>query len=161
MTTHKITWLLFHEPIDLFLRTAAAFSKKIAEETNNRISVEVYTTKEYADKFNNGLDFDPLTLIEQGSVQMSQLPVNQLGKWGVMDFFALDMPYLFRDHDHCARVLEGTIGEKLLTDLEQKTPVRGLSFTYSGGYRLMAADKPIDTTEQLRSEEHTSELQSH
>ena len=40
MTTQKIVWLLFHEPVDLFLRTAQAFSEKILDLTEGRIKVE-------------------------------------------------------------------------------------------------------------------------
>ena len=143
MTTHKITWLLYHEPIDLFLRTAKAFSERIAERTNNRISVEIYTTKEYAEKFTNGIEFDPVSLLVNGHIQMSQVYINELVKEGASDFSALEMPFLFRDHDHCARVLEGEIGQFLFDKMQAKVDVKGLAFTYSGGYRVMATEKNI------------------
>jgi predicted nucleotidyltransferase len=57
MAERTITWLLYHEPIDLFLRTANAFSKEIAQLTQGRLKVDVYTIKEYADKFKNGAEF--------------------------------------------------------------------------------------------------------
>ena len=149
-SSHHITWLLHHEPIDLFVRTAKAFSSKIAELTEGRIRVDVFTMKEYADKFNNGIEFEPVALMQQNHVQMSQLKTNELAKWTATDFWSFDMPYLFRDHDHCSRVIEGKIGEDLLNDLSVKTPVRGLAFTYSGGYYVMASNSPITTAEDLK-----------
>jgi TRAP-type C4-dicarboxylate transport system substrate-binding protein len=146
----KITWLLYHEPVDLFLRTANAFAKEIAELTNNRIEIEIYTVSEYSQKFKNGAKIDPVKLIESGEVQMSQLQVNRLAFWHTPDFFALDLPFLFRDHDHASKVLDGEIGQSMLAGLAKKSPVRGLAFTYSGGYRVVAADKEIRTVEDLK-----------
>jgi TRAP-type C4-dicarboxylate transport system substrate-binding protein len=56
---------------------------------------------------------------------------------------------LFKDHDHATRVLEGEVGETLLTKLTNKSNVRGLSFTYSGGFRQMIANKRVSTLEDL------------
>jgi TRAP-type C4-dicarboxylate transport system substrate-binding protein len=58
------------------------------------------------------------------------------------------MPFLFNNHDHCSRVLEGPIGENMLNSLpEQTKSMRGLAFTYSGGYRCVAAKEPITSVE--------------
>ena len=147
--TKKITWLLFHEPIELFLRTAESFSKEIKRLTNNRIQIDVYTKEQYAKEFKSGSIRDPISLINSGNVQMTQLQVGYLAKWSAVDFHALDMPFIFRDYAHCDRVLEGDIGEGLLNDLKTHTPVHGLAFTFSGGYRLIAAEKPINVAEDL------------
>jgi TRAP-type C4-dicarboxylate transport system substrate-binding protein len=146
----KITWLLFHEPIDLFLRTAKAFSQEINKLTDGRLEINVYTMDEYKTKFNKGSEFDPINLINFGEVHMSQLPVGRIANWQTPDFFALDLPFLFSDHDHASRVLDGEIGNNLLSGLEDTTPVRGLCFTYSGGFRVFAADKPINSMDDLK-----------
>lgn len=154
MTENKkqtIRWVIFHEPIDLFLRTANAFSDEIKKLTNGRLEIEVYTVNEYAEKFHNGVRFDPSTLIKSGEVQMSQCYIATLGAARATDFYALEMPFLFKDHDHVSRVLEGKIGKTLLEEtLPQKTSMRGLAFTYSGGYRVMASNKKIHTKEDLK-----------
>lgn len=148
--TQKVRWLLYHEPVDLFLRTANSFAKEIRELTNGRIDIEVYTPTEYCDKFHNGQLLDPVALIKSGEIQMSQTQVCFMGTWGAEDFFALEMPFLFTDHDHATRVLEGEIGSKLLNDLAEKTPVRGLAFTYSGGYRCIASRTPVISAEDFK-----------
>jgi len=148
--TQKVYWLLYHEPIDLFLRTATIFAKEIKELTNGRIDIEIYTPKEYCDKFHNGQIMDPTALIKSGEVQMSQTQVGYLGIWGAEDFYALELPFLFDSHDHATRVLEGEIGQNLLANLAEKTPVRGLAFTYSGGYRCIASRTPIVKAEDFR-----------
>lgn len=146
-----IRWVIFHEPIDLFLRTANAFCDEIKQATNGRIEIEVYTQKEYADKFKNGSRFESMALMASGEVQMSQMYVAKIAESRVEDFYALELPFLFRDHDHAARVLEGEIGKTLLgKTLPEKTSVRGLAFTYSGGYRVMASSKQVKTAEDLK-----------
>jgi TRAP-type C4-dicarboxylate transport system substrate-binding protein len=149
--TQKIRWVIFHEPIDLFLRTANAFTNEIKQATNGRIDIEVYTISEYSKKFKDGVRFDPMALINSGEVQMSQLYVAKLGEARVSDFYALELPFLFKNHDHAARVLEGDIGRTLLgKTLPEKSAIRGLAFTYSGGYRVMASSKQIKTAEDIK-----------
>jgi TRAP-type C4-dicarboxylate transport system substrate-binding protein len=142
---HTIRWVLYHEPIHLFVRTARAFSEEMQKLTNGRIAVEVYTLEEYADKFKNGVKHDPLALIQNNDVEMSQLQTGYVAMWNNPDFFALEMPYLFTDHDHATRVLDGAIGRTMLDSLQNNTTVHGLAFTYSGGYRVMASDKKINS----------------
>lgn len=149
--SQKIRWVIFHEPIDLFLRTANAFCDEIKQLTNGRLEIEVYTVSEYANKFHNGLSFDPPALINSGEIQMSQCYIATLGAARATDFYALDMPFLFKDHDHVSRVLEGEIGQKMLNEtLPEKTSMRGLAFTYSGGYRVIASNKQIRNAEDLK-----------
>lgn len=147
--THKVRWLLYHEPVDLFLRTANSFAKEIKQLTDGRIDIEIYTPKEYCDKFHGGTMMDPTALIKSGEVQMSQTQVSYLGVWGAEDFYALELPFLFTSHEHATRVLEGEIGQNLLNNLAEKTPVRGLAFTYSGGFRCMASKTPVVSAEQF------------
>jgi len=149
--THQIKWILFHAPVEIFVRTAEAFAKEIGELTDGRINIEVYKLEEYADKFNQGVFVDPVTLLKTNEVQMSQIQTNWLGHSNATDFYALDMPFLFDSHDHCSRVLEGPIGESMLSSLPEKTQsMRGLAFTYSGGYRCIAAREPITSVEGFR-----------
>jgi TRAP-type C4-dicarboxylate transport system substrate-binding protein len=62
---------------------------------------------------------------------------------------AFDLPFLFQDHDHATRVLEGIVGESLLAKLASKSNVRGLSYTYSGGFRQMISNKAVSTLADL------------
>ena len=147
---HKVKWLLFHSPVELFLRTANAFSDEIKQLTDGRIDIEVYTIEQYAKEFNSDVYDDPLVLLKDNIIQMSQVQTYWLGACDAIDFFAFDLPFLFKDHDHASRVLEGDIGNKLLDDLVNKTGMRGLAFTYSGGYRVIASTKEIKTAEDLQ-----------
>jgi TRAP-type C4-dicarboxylate transport system substrate-binding protein len=146
---HVIRWVLYHEPVHLFIRTAKSFSNEIQKLTDGRISVEIYTLEEYADKFKNGVYHEPMALIQNDDIEMSQMQTNHIAIWGNPDFNALEMPYLFKDHEHATRVLDGQIGRQLLDSLQERTPVNGLAFTYSGGYRVMASDKELNSIDDF------------
>jgi TRAP-type C4-dicarboxylate transport system substrate-binding protein len=156
-----ITWLIAHEPVSLFLRTAQAFKQKIAELTNNKFDVEIYTLKEFDAKFPNKRSkdssmhykADPMNLLDSEDIQMSQMHITDLARWHSPEFLALEMPFIFKDHDHATRVLEGEIGRKMLDGLKDKSPARGMEFTYSGGFRCLASNKPISGLDDVRQTE--------
>jgi TRAP-type C4-dicarboxylate transport system substrate-binding protein len=146
-----IRWVIAHEPIDLFLKAAQRFANSVREKTNGNIDIEILSLTEYSQKYNSGkkvTKHDLLQLMEDGVVEMSQMYTTWLGHYN-KDMFVLDLPFLFRDHEHADRVLEGSIGQYILNGLE-KTPVRGLAFTYSGGYRIIPANKELSTVDAFR-----------
>ena len=67
--TRTIRWVLYHEPIDLFIRTAEAFGDEIARLTDGRINVEIYSTTEFAEKFKKGIDVEPLVWMQLAIVK--------------------------------------------------------------------------------------------
>ena len=147
----KIHWLLEHEPVELFLRTAKEFDKRIRALTNNEIQIEIYTKDEYQAAFGTTKEAtDALLLIHSGDVQMTQTQIGQVGAWYCPDFFALEMPFLFDNHEHATRVLDGEIGKGLLGSIEKNATAKGLAFTYSGGYRVFASTDAINTAEDLK-----------
>ena len=147
--TTKIRWVIAHEPLNLFLRAAEDFERRVNEQqTEHEIQVEIMTLTEYSHRYNNGVivtKHDLLDLMEAGQIEMSQMYTTWLAERYEQDFLAFDMPFLFRDHDHATRVLEGEVGETLLAKLTDKSNIRGLSFTYSGGFRQMISNKKVST----------------
>ena len=153
--TQKIRWLIAHEPVELFLRTAEAFQKKIAELTDNKFEVEIFTPQSYSKKYGAtestpNTVVDPMVNMSEGDIEMSQLHITELARHDSPDFYALELPFLFRDHDHAARVLEGPIGKGLLDTLETRSPARGLAFTYSGGFRCVASNTNLTNLSDLK-----------
>ena len=150
----RIKWLIAHEPQHLFVRTAEAFANKIKELSGGEIIIEPITAKEFSEKFSpdtkNGV-FTQKTLfdaLENNTVQMSQTQTCFFGQFDE-NFRALDMPFLFRDHDHATKVLEGRIGTTLRERLSRKSHMRGLAFTYSGGFRVIGSNEPINSVREL------------
>ena len=151
--TTKIRWVIAHEPLNLFLRAAADFERRVNEQqSKHKIEVEIMTLSEYSQRYNDGVvvtKHDLLDLMEAGQIEMSQMYTTWLAEKYEQDFLVFDLPFLFKDHEHATRVLEGEVGETLLNKLTDKSNVRGLCFTYSGGFRQMISNKKVSTLEEL------------
>jgi len=170
----KIRWLIAHQPEELFVRTATAFASELAKHCGDQFEVEILTYPKYVSKYGEitGLDklskYDQVNAItpgqksdieqgieafwnslEDGVIEMSQTQVSLIAQWHY-DFAAIDMPYMFDSHDHVSRVVDGEIGQELCQKLGEKSPVTGLAFTYSGGYRVIGSDKPIYDLDDLQ-----------
>jgi TRAP-type transport system periplasmic protein len=147
-----IKWVLAHEPIELFIRAAQVFANEVNAKAPGELNIEVMTMSEYSQKYNNGVvvsKHELLDLLDTGKIEMSQTYTITLGKVN-KDFFALDLPFLFKDHDHAGRVFEGTVGQDLLDSLQETKNVKGLAFTYSGGFRIIPGNEPVSKIEDLR-----------
>lgn len=161
----KIRWLIAHEPIELFLRTAEAFSAKLNEIVPGRFEVEIYTVSQYLEKFGDTVKVPnemhlapsvkkyqthPISNMDDGLLEMSQLNVGELAKLVNSNFWALELPFIFRDHDHAQKVLEGEIGKGLLNSLKENSPCQGLAFTYSGGFRCVVSETELKNLEDFK-----------
>ena len=151
--TTKIRWVIAHEPLNLFLRAAKDFEHKVnAEQSEHKIDVEIMTLTEYSQRYNDGTivtKHDLLDLMEAGKIEMSQMYTTWLAEHYEQDMLAFDLPFLFNDHAHATRVLEGEVGEYLLDKVSAKSNIRGLSYTYSGGFRQMISNKLVSTLAEL------------
>ena len=145
-----IKWLLFHQPAELFIRTAEHFAEEINKISNTGFKLEILRLEDYIEKYNNGMPCDPIAELKAGKGQMSQLYAGALAGAGASDFLALSLPYLFKSHDHATKVFEGEVGKELLTHLDDNVKVKGLCFTYSGGYKMLASDTPVQCMEELK-----------
>jgi len=143
-----VRWVLAHEPIELFVRAAKKFTEEVNARAAGHLDIEVLTLSEYSAKYNGGKKVskhDLLDLMDSGAIEMSQMYTTWLGERYSKDMHVLDLPFLFRDHDHAARVLDGEIGRCLLGGLAESSNIKGLAFTYSGGFRMIPATTEINS----------------
>lgn len=87
--------------------------------------------------------------LRDGDFEITQTQVSIIGGNLDRNFHAVDLPFLFEDHDHVSRVLDGEIGDSMCAGLADRTNVRGLAFTYSGGYRVIGAKQEITNLSEL------------
>lgn len=147
-----IKWVIAHEPIGLFLKVAERFAKEVNEKTNGLFNIEVLSLSDYAEKYNDGkaiTKYDLMDLINSGAIEMSHIYTTWLGDYN-QDLHALDLPFIFQDHAHADRVLEGSIGRELLDGVSTNSNIKGLAFTYSGGYRVVPANFKADTVDSWK-----------
>lgn len=160
----KVRWLIAHQPQELFVRTARAFSEELAKHCKDEIQIEILTYPEYCAQYNeipnlDGIDRNDEThskamdaffnAMFDGQIEMSQMQVATIGEL-YSDFHALDLPFLWEDHDHVTQTLEGPVGQELCANLGRRTGVTGLAFTYSGGYRVIGSNEPITSLDELQ-----------
>jgi TRAP-type C4-dicarboxylate transport system substrate-binding protein len=130
---YVIRWVLAHEPAGVFARAAAQFGRLVNKESNGDIVVKVV----HVAKFGNRGYVSPryaIHAVAAGRVEMTQDYTTALGHLS-HPLWVLDMPYLFPNHAQAAKVLDGPIGHRLLASLPPS--MKGLAFTYSGGYRIL------------------------
>lgn len=152
MNKKHVKWVLAHEPIELFIRAAKVFAAEVEKRAPGQLEIEVMTMSEYSQKYNNGVvvtKHELVDLLDQGLIEMSQTYTITLGRIN-KDFYALDLPFLFESHDHASRVFEGEVGTQLLDSLQESKKVKGLAFTYSGGFRIIPGNEEVCRIEDLR-----------
>jgi TRAP-type C4-dicarboxylate transport system substrate-binding protein len=93
--------------------------------------------------------------MDDGKIHMSQTQITVIGGF-YRPFHTLDLPFLFNGHEHVSRVLDGKIGDELCEELSKNTQARGLGFTYSGGYRIVGSNEPIESLEDLNEMDITT-----
>lgn len=152
MQPKLVKWVLAHEPIDIFIKAAEKFTEVMDKLAPGQLQIEVMTLSQYAERYNQGQPItkhDLLQLMEDDLIEMSQTYSYVLGNKYAPDMHVVDMPFLFRDHDHAAKVFEGEIGAKLLNSYGKNSNLQGLAFTYSGGFRNLPLSKNIESLNEL------------
>jgi TRAP-type C4-dicarboxylate transport system substrate-binding protein len=160
----KLRWLIAHQPQELFVRTARAFAEELNKYCADELEVEILTYPEYREQYGVIPDLDILdkkdVVLDKGveafwqalfdsKIEMSQIQVGQVGEL-YSDFHALDLPFIFDNHDHVSETLEGPIGQELCATLGKKSGVTGLAFTYSGGFRVIGSNTPLTSVDELQ-----------
>ena len=144
-----IKWVIAHEPIGLFLKVAEDFAAKVNAKAKGKYFIEVLSLTDYSNKYNAGKRVtknDLMDLINSGAIEMSHIYTTWLADYN-KDLHALDLPFLFKDHDHATRVLEGDIGRSLLNEVSNNSNIHAMSYTYSGGFRIVPANFRADTVD--------------
>lgn len=153
MKTIKLTWVIAHEPAYLFYRVAADFKRIISEKSKSvNVEIDILTAEEYNEKYS---PVEPASrhnlwkFLQDNTVQIAQMQTTSLARQFNKDMHVLDLPYLFTDHDHAARVLEGDVGKTLLNSFDESSKLKGLAYTYSGGFRLMPFNSTVTSLGEL------------
>lgn len=145
----KVRWLLAHQPAEAFRRAAKSFAQELSKETGGQMELVLLEPKDVGSKTDNVEPRRIFELLANGEVELSQTVTTGIGEIEP-DFWALDLPFLFKDHAHASRVLDGKVGHKLLASLEKKK-IHGLAFTYSGGFRIIpSTDRAIRSVSDFK-----------
>lgn len=118
------------------------FAEQVEKETNGGIKVEVFPDSQLGGERDN---FEGLQL---GSLQASIISTAVTSTFSP-NMSILDLPFLFKDHDSAYRVLDGEIGDTLLTELSDQGVI-GMNF-WENGYRYLTNSvKEVKSPEDLK-----------
>ena len=147
----NLKWIIAHEPLYLFERTAKAFANMIKENSNGEITIEILTKEDYRAKYDPDF-FEMRDLFDHISTGKIDIGHTHTFRFGGVDnnFRVFDMPYLFEDHEHASRVVDGPIGMSMAKRLAKNSNMRGLAYTYSGGFRIVGSNEEFTTLEDLQ-----------
>jgi TRAP-type transport system periplasmic protein len=149
-----INWVLAHEPYHVFIKAADNFAREVEAETNGRYKINVIDLHQWnaaaqTNLTNQTTDREKIIgLVDAGTIDMATVYANTLGTID-QDMYALTMPFLFNDHETAQKTIDGPVGQHMLAKVAETSNVRGLVFTYSGGFRIVPSTQAIETLEDF------------
>jgi TRAP-type C4-dicarboxylate transport system substrate-binding protein len=150
MTTKTINWVLAHEPYHVFIEAARSFADEVADETNGEYQINVIDLNEWnaiaqANLSVHTTDREKIIgLVDSGVIDMATVYASTLGRID-RDMYALTMPFLFDSDEHARGVIDGAVGQHMLAKVADNSGIRGLAFTYSGGFRIVPSNRQIES----------------
>lgn len=147
-TSKVIHFKAAHGPYQVVLKPLTVFKEEVEKLTQGRIKVEL-SIPENAKDTNQAAVTKTFNDVVSGKIEMSQLYTSYMSNYE-KDFLALEIPFILKDHQHAFEVVDGDIGKSLLAKLESQSPIKGLGFTYCGGYRMIGSKRvKINTVEDF------------
>lgn len=114
---------------------------ELREKTDGRVGLEIFPNAQL------GGERELIENIQFGNVDLVFVSSAPLASFNP-EFFAFDIPFLFKDREQAYEVLDGEIGKDLLTSLEGVGMV-GLGYWENGFRQLTNSKKEIRTPEDL------------
>ncbi|MDO6737990.1 TRAP transporter substrate-binding protein [Wenyingzhuangia sp. 2_MG-2023] len=118
------------------------FQKELAKISEGNLNVKIFPDGQL------GGERETLELLQIGSISMTKVSAATMANF-VPEYGAVSIPYVFKDLEHCHRVLEGAVGEILLEKGTERW-LRGLCFYDAGSRSFYTAKKPIKTAEDVK-----------
>lgn len=114
---------------------------RLRELSGGSLRVDIYPGEQL------GSERETLELLQIGSLAMTKSSASVMANFAP-SYQVLGLPYLFRGEDHAWQVLEGRIGQELLTSSEPQR-LRGLTFYDAGSRSFYTRDRPIHSPADL------------
>ncbi len=113
----------------------------VAEKSNGQMEISIYPSQQL------GTEGQCLELLQIGIIGITKVSAAVV-EGIVPEFKVLSLPYIFRDKQHYFKVLDGEVGEELLTAGEDYW-LRGLCYYDAGSRSFYSRDKLIQTPADL------------
>lgn len=128
-------------------RALEFMAQRVGVLSNGDLKLEIFPGEQL------GTETQCLEQVQAGTLAITKVSAGAIGNF-VSVYKVLSLPYLFKDGEHCWRVLEGAVGTELLralatADNGAQSGLRGLCF-YDAGTRNFYSREPILTPADLK-----------
>src|SRR5262245_32344524 len=119
--------------------------KKLEQATGGRIGIQMYPSMQL------GGEKEMIEQAQVGALAMARVSVGPMGPI-VPEFNVFNLPFMFRDAQHMEKVIDGPIGDELLTKLSAHPTANliGLCWMNAGTRHVYNSKKPIRSVEDLK-----------
>ncbi len=118
------------------------FADKMAERTNGDVKITIFPAGQL------GGETDYIQAVKIGSLEFAKVSAAPMGQYSPT-LQVVSLPFIWRDIDHQHRVLQGPIGQKLLSDTE-KYGFKSLAFLDAGFRSITTSRGPVRTPADLK-----------
>lgn len=120
------------------------FARLVEERTEGRVKIEVRTGGALAEN-----ESDAIEALKIGDLAFTRVSAAPVAEY-VPKLNAIMLPYLYRSSDHMWKVLNGSIGQGMLNDVEKSgSGLIGLCY-YDGGSRNFYITKPVRSVSDMQ-----------
>lgn len=129
-------------PVDSSLhKSSLLFAKKVEEKTNGKVEVKIFPAQML------GNDYKMLELARVGKIDLLLTPTAKISPV-VPSMQYVDLPFLFSGKDEAYYLLDGSVGNMLLSDLGSINLI-GVTF-WENGFKHFTANTPIKQPEDFK-----------
>ncbi len=117
-------------------------AERVKANSNGKMEIQIYPSGQL------GSEQQCVELLQIGSLAITKVSAAVMESF-TENFQVLGLPYLFHSKEHSFHVLDGKIGQMLLTSTE-KYNIRGLCFYDAGARSFYTKNKAINTPDDLK-----------
>jgi tripartite ATP-independent transporter DctP family solute receptor len=118
------------------------FADKVKEKTKGEVVITVFPAGQL------GQEKDYIEGARLGSIEITKVSSAPLGQFS-KSLQVVSLPFIWRDLDHQHRVVDGSIGKRLMSDLE-KSGFKGLAFFDAGFRNVTMRVGPVRKPDDLK-----------
>lgn len=118
------------------------FQKELEKRSKGKLKIKIFADGQL------GSERQVLELLQIGSVSMTKVSAATIANF-VPEYSVLGIPYIFRNKEHCFKVLEGEIGESLLEKGSERW-LKGLCFYDAGSRSFYTTNKAIKKADDIK-----------
>lgn len=121
------------------------FGKKLEQQTNGRIKLQMFPGAVL------GQEKEAVEQTQLGAIQIARISLGVIGPI-VPEVNVFNMPFVFRDITHMRKVIDGPVGDELLTKVSN-SPAKLVALAWmDGGARSLYTKKPVRKPDDLKGQ---------